>query len=203
MPKQLIPLTSPFAQARPVAEHRRLLEPLRGTGSLLRVVPLVVVFLLVLADGITSFLSAQENRQHFVGDRVRIRAPYWLEQRLVGQVTGITHEYLIVQPDGADSLVHLPFRTILTLDQYQGNSPSRNAWLRARQGAFLLGAIGAVGGPVLSEVVPYDMGASAVLFAGIGAVSGGVIGGIYGYRHPKELWKLYTRPFGFDPRLRR
>lgn len=201
MPEHLIP--PPLQRTQPVAEHLRLLEPLRGTGSLLGAVPFVVVFLLILADGVTGFLPAQENRQHFVGDRVRIRAPYWLEGRLMGQVTGITHEHLIVQPDSADSPVHLPLRAILTLDKYEGNSRSRNAWLRARQGAFLLGAIGAVGGPVLSEVVPYDMVASAVLFAGIGAVSGGVIGAIYGYRHPKELWKLYTRPFGFDPALRR
>ncbi len=124
------------------------------------------------------------------GARVRVTTPRLIPRQVVGEVTSLLPDTLVLTR-GDDERVAIPNLSIDLLEVSRGEDRSRGV----RQGFFLGGLVGAGLGGILGALgakeLPMGIEASAAIgFLGGGLVGGGVGAGV-GALFPPESWQAY------------
>lgn len=146
--------------------------------------------------------AAAQQRDELTGKLVRITAPNFANHQVIGTVTVYAQEGLTVTERGTDSTYHFPLRSVQRIDIFRGSGAGAAAPRRARTGAFLGLALGALAGPVISIVTDSDMAITTAATAGGGLLIGAALGGVAGAAAPSEQWTWNVAPWGYDPNLR-
>jgi hypothetical protein len=156
--------------------------------------------LLALAAAVPA--SAQETADRLTGTRVRVTAPNFAEQRVVGTVTAYTDQRLVVAEEGTGEVYEFPLRAVSRLDPFMGGSSGSTAWYRGRLGAFVGAALGLVGGAALGFTGDGDPLSTTLIGGGVGLGVGATVGALHGAALPRERWGWVMNPWGYDPELR-
>ncbi len=146
-----------------------------------------------LAAGLLLAISAplHANDTTFVklGARVRLEAPQSSDSRLVGEVSGLPSDALVILPEDGGSVLTIPWSEIEEIEVYEGR---RSNWLLGGAVGFVVfGAAGAViGAEVLYQLDPGapSQSEAAAIAGAIGAVAGFGIGAGIGSLFKTERW---------------
>jgi hypothetical protein len=139
-----------------------------------------------------------------VGDTVRIHTPNQEEGPFLGVLTGFGRNTMTVRQRGTGVERTIPFADVHGLARSLGVRRQHTAWRGARIGAFTLGAVGAVSGPLIASAEAgdgWDIPQTTILTSAAGTLLGGAIGGALGYTLAREEWQAFRTPLqlGFGP----
>jgi hypothetical protein len=156
----------------------------------------------VLALAAALPAHAQQPDDGLTGKRVRVTAPNFADQRVVGTVTAYTDQRLVVTEDETGEVFEFPLRAVSRLDPFMGGSSGSTAWYRGRLGAFIGSALGLVGGAALGFTGDGDPLRSTLIGGAVGLGAGATAGALHGAAFPRERWGWVMNPWGYDPELR-
>ena len=156
----------------------------------------------LLAGALLATPAAAQQRDELSGKLVRVTSPHFADRVVVGTVTAYTQEGLRVTERGSDSTFLFPLRSVQRIDIFRGSGAGAAAPRRARFGAFIGFALGALAGPVISIVTDSDMVTTSLVTAGGGLLAGAALGAATGAASPSEQWSWNVSPWGYDPNLR-
>lgn len=145
---------------------------------------------------------AQSARDGLSGTRVRVTAPNFAENRVVGTVTSYDETGLQVVEEATGTVYSFPLRAVSRLDPYQGGSRGSTAWYRGRFGAFLGAGVGLLAGAAIGTTGDGDMVRPTVAGGVAGMGAGALLGALHGAAFPRDRWGWVMNPWGYDPELR-
>jgi hypothetical protein len=156
----------------------------------------------LLALAAAAPLQAQEPDDGLTGTRVRVTAPNFADDRVVGTVTVYNDQRLVLTEEETGEVYEFPLRAVARLDPFMGGSRGSTAWYRGRLGAFVGGAVGLIAGAGMGAAGDGDMVRSTLIGGAVGLGAGGVLGAVTGAAAPRERWGWVMSPWGYDPELR-
>ena len=145
---------------------------------------------------------AQERGDGLTGTRVRVTAPNFAEDRVVGTVTAYDESGLQVVEEATGTVYSFPLRAVSRLDPYRGGSRGSTAWYRGRFGAFLGGSIGLLAGAGIGTTGDGNMVRPTIAGGLVGLGVGATVGALHGAAFPTDRWGWVMNPWGYDPELR-
>lgn len=178
-----------------------------NTHSMTRLISFRALAVLALAAAPAAAAAQQPApRALAVGDTLRIVTPNQEEGPFLGVLTAYEWKGMTVRQRGTGVERTIPFADVRGLARSLGVRREHTAWRGARIGAFTLGAVGVVSGPLIATAEAgdrWEIPPTTALTGAAGTLLGGAIGGVLGYTLAREEWQEFRTPIvqvGVGPR---
>ncbi|GEM_PF-3170165 len=130
-------------------------------------------FIAVFCFGLFENLIAQEAPRVVPGSRIRVSAPTFSSDRLIGTVVSKSEDTLTLAPSSGTARLAIPFMVVKRLEVSRGRAARGK---NALKGAVIGTLVGGVGGFVLEAGVSGDQAVAPLVGAIGGAFNGSLIG---------------------------
>lgn len=154
--------------------------------------PNFILFLAVLCFGLFENLFAQEAPPIVPGARIRVSAPSFSRDRLIGTVASKSADTLVVKVENGAAPLSIPLVSITRLEVSRGKvARGVNALKGAGIGLLVGAGVGVVAGLVIDDPQNNEITAGAWALFGAGVLGGAglLTGGIVGFARSNERWK--------------